>query len=813
MNNINKNLLATIVIVTFSTLVTAQELTQTVRGVIIDIDSKKPIIGVEVVILGLIPKRSTQCNDNGVFRFDKVPLGRISLQIYDHNYEPQTIPNIEVNSAQEVVLNLSMQKTVIELDKMVVKASKTKGKATNDMSLLSSHSISVEQAKRYAGGYDDPSRVVTNYAGVTNTGSNSDIIVRGNSSKYMLWRLDGIEITSPYHFNDQNGSFGAFSALNNLLLRTSDFYTGAFSPEYGNALSSVFDVNLRKGNNEKIEITAGIGMIGTDLTIEGPLKKEYTGSFLVNYRFSTISLINKLGLIDLQGNLNFQDGNLKLVFPTKKIGTFSFFLLGGLDNFFLEDVTPDVFTTPGNQSMTVNESQDWDKEHFMVNTGLNHLLSINENCYIKTSLSYSTSGIKDEIFEKKTVKLFDSISGEFLRDSVHGRRKNFNNHLRKSIYRGAVTYNNRINEKNKIQIGTKYSLFGYNYKQSNLNNIGTLFTSIDFDKYVSTIQNFISWQFRLNKNLTIVSGFHNMNVLLNNKSTFEPRIAVKWNLNESNLVNVGYGMHSTMESIHHYFAKVEQDDGSIIEPNKDLDLLKAHHFVLGYEKRFTERLMAKFTAYYQDLYNLPVENRRTSHFATINEGTDYSYVDLVNKGTGKNYGIEITVERFFDNNYYFLINTSMFNSTYKSLEGIERNTRYNQKYLANILFGKEFCNLGRKKNRIIGLNCKMSFRDGQKYIPLLRDANGNVTVDTVNNIYWDYNKAYEKGLDNIYQINLSVSYKFNRRKTTHEFFLDLQNITNSKARINEFFDPTEPNSVGYEKQMGFFPNLLYRIYF
>ena len=330
---------------------------------------------------------------------------------------------------------------------------------------------------------------------------------------------------------------------------------------------------------------------------------------------------------------------------------------------------------------------------------------------------------------------------------------------------------------------------------------------------LSTINNFISWKHSFNEKIIIVAGLHNMNILSNNKSTLEPRLSINWNINKTNSVHAGYGMHSTTESVHNYFTKIPQDDGSYIEPNKNLGLLKAHHYVLGYEKRFTENLVGKIEVYYQYLYNLPVENNDTSYYATINEGIDYKYVELVNKGSGKNYGVEISIERFFDNNFYFLINSSLFDSKYKSLEGVWRNTRYNNNYIVNILCGKEFKNLGKKQNQTLALNTKIFFEGGQRYIPLIRDAQGNVAVEPENDRYFDYSKAYNDKLDNIFLLNLSASYKFNRPGATHEIFLDLMNLTNSQARMAEYYDVSKPGKVGYTTQFGFFPNLMYRVYF
>ena len=809
-----KRNLITLIIALFTTLAFSQNLTQTVRGTIIDTDSKLPIIGVQIVIAGTEPLIGTTTDEDGKFRFESISLGRITLQLSYIGYENKTLPNIVVNSGKEVVLNLNMQESFETLDEVVVVANKNKGAALNDMSLISARSISIEQTERFAGSFNDPSRILSNFAGVTSTqdGSN-DIIVRGNSPKYIQWRLEGLEITNPNHFADQNAVGGGISALNNNLLATSDFYTGAFSPEFGDVLSGVYDVKLRAGNNEKFEATFGFGLLGTDLTLEGPLKKGYGGSFLVNYRYSTISLVNDIGLADIDGLLKFQDAAFKIVLPTKKIGTFSIFGLGGLSSFKLEDVKPDLWDTPGNGSLSSDISEDFDKGTHLANVGINHTLPINGNSYIKTSLSFSSNGIDDDVIESKSTKILDG-QGDFLRDSIISKQVNFQGRLENSTYRGAITYNNKLNAKNKIQIGTKYSLFDYNNNQSRFKEDGTTrFNVIDFKENMSTVRNFISWKYRLNEDITIVSGIQNMNVLLNNKSTLEPRVAVKWKLNNTSSFNAGYGKHSTMESIHNYFTKVELDDGSVIQPNKDLGLLKAHHYVLGYEKRFTKNLMAKVEVYYQALYDLPVENNDTSFYATINEGLDFRYVDLVNEGTGKNYGIELTLERFLANNYYFLINGSLYNSTYKSLEGVERNTQYNGNYLVNVLMGKEFQNLGKKKNQTLSLNGKIFYGGGKKIIPLLRDAQGNIAVDSDNNNYWDYEKAYEKKLENIYQVTVSASYKFNRPKATHEIFINLDNVTNTKGKVSEYYDENEENSVGHLTQFGLFPNLMYRVYF
>jgi len=783
-----------------------QGLTQTVRGVILDADSKIPLIAAEIRVVGSNPLRGTITDVNGNFRLENIPIGRVSLLLSYLGYESTTASNIVVNSGKEVVLDLSMQESIFKIQEFVVKANEKKGEAINEMTLVSSRSISTEESSRYAGPFNDPSRIVSNYSGVaaSQDGSN-DIIVRGNSPKYVQWRLEGVQITNPNHFADQNGvSASGISALNNNLLATSDFYTGAFSPEYGDVLAGIYDVKLRAGNNEKFEGSFGLGILGTDLTVEGPFKKGYGGSYLVNYRYSTISLIRELGLVDVEGVPKFQDAAFKIQLPTKKLGNFSFFGLTGLSGSALDSVGLVDGWTAGDKPRPSNVvEQDYETQTYLVNVGMNHSLILNKRSFLKTTLAYSVDGIQNDVFESNLITISD-LNGSPLRDSITDKALNYKARLKKSSYRGAMSYHNKFNAKNKIQIGTKYNLFVYDNKQSMLqNDLTSRVNLLDFEENISTIRNFIAWKHRFNENITMVAGVHNMNVLFNNKSTLEPRVAFNWKLSKKSAFSAGYGNHSTMESVHNYFAKVVQEDGSTIEPNRDLDLLKAHHYIMGYEMRFSENLLAKVEVYYQDLYNLPVENNDTSYYTTINEGLDYNYVDLVNKGTGENYGVEFTLERFFANNYYFLLNASLYNSTYKSLEGVKRNTQYNGNYLVNFLCGKEFKNLGKKKNQTLGLNAKMFFGGGKKYIPLLRGNDGKLAVNPDSDTYWDYEKAYEDKIEDIYQVTLSTSYKWNKPKTTYELWFNLDNITNNKGKLSEYYDENEPNSIGYNTQFGF----------
>ena len=58
-----------------------------------------------------------------------------------------------------------------------------------------------------------------------------------------------------------------------------------------------------------------------------------------------------------------------------------------------------------------------------------------------------------------------------------------------------------------------------------------------------------------------------------------------------------------------------------------------------------------------------------------------------------------------------------------------------------------------------------------------------------------------------------VGYKINKRKTTHELFLNIERITDNRGRLTENYDPGEPESAGHIRPSAAFANLMYRVYF
>jgi hypothetical protein len=588
----------------------AQNLTQTIRGKIVDEDSKSPLIGANVIILGTNPLRGAITDIQGNYRFDNVSLGRVDIQLRYIGYEEKTISNVLVSSGKEVILDLELKETVIKMEEVVVVGRKRKGEVQNEMAIISSRSFSVEETKRYAGAMQDPSRMVSAYAGVTSDPSgNNDIVVRGNSPKGILWRMEGVEIPNPNHFANEGATGGPINALNSELLANSDFYTGAFSPEYGDVLSGVFDMKMRTGNNEKYEYSFGLGVLGTDITAEGPVNKKQGGSFLFNYRYSSLSLLHEAGIVDFEGIPKYQDAAFKVVLPTKKAGTLSLFGLGGISSIFESEKESE-------ESERIVEKVDFGARLGVI--GLIHQLPITQNSFLKVTVSASDNG-----------STYDALKAD-MSDNFNYQG---NGSWEKSSLRSSVLFNSKLNSRHRIVTGLKYTRHFYNMEERFVNDdYNRVETGIDMHKSAGDLQGYVSWKFRLTDNFTWVGGFHSMYFDLNKEFVIEPRLALRWQFSPMQSFNLGFGQHSKTESIITYYTNIYSPDGTFTTPNSGLGISKARHYVLGHEFRISKNLNSKLEFYYQDLFNIPVENMDTSSFSTLN--SDEGYVDkaLINAG-------------------------------------------------------------------------------------------------------------------------------------------------------------------------------------
>ncbi len=776
----------------------AQEITQTVRGKVLDPESNQPIIGANVVIPGSDPLLGASTDLYGRFKIENVPVGRHNFQVTFMGYKPRNLANVTVDSGKEVVLNISMQESITELEQVVVTAEIDKSIPLNEMALISAKSFTVEETSRYAGSFNDPARMATTYAGVAGSTDDTEnsIIIRGNSPRGLLWRLEGVEIPNPNHFAAEGASSGAISMLNSNVLANSDFMTGAFPAEYGNAFSGVFDLKLRNGNNEKREYAIQAGLLGVDASFEGPIKRSSSdlpnASYLVNYRYSTITMLESLGL-EIAGEGEkvpaFQDLAFKVQIPTRKMGTFSVYGLGGVSE--ASDIANSIFQ---GQEFNAEESEKYQ----MGLLGFSNILNVTPSSFLETSLTLSRN--KYNYFEEAFRLSEDQTQGYvYLSDT----EEYTNDALRLSM-----AYSLKHNARHSSKIGYVLSNLTYDLDAvGNLDQEVPLYRSQEEGNY-SMIQAYYSHRFNLSDRLSVTGGIHYIRLGLDGQDNYEPRFGLKWQFKEDQSLSFGFGVHSRREEASLYFAELALNDNTYIQPNTKLDLAKARHYVIGYDRNFGNDFHLKLEAYYQDLYNIPVSADPLSQYSSLNQEDAYQRVVLVNEGKGENYGLELTFEKFFSKGYFFLLTGSLYESKYETLSGEKYNTRYNGKYNSNFVAGKEW-NLGRAdKQKTFSIGIETIFAGGARVREIDLEASR-----TEGRTVLVPNQPFGRQLKDYARIDFQLGLKTNKKGVTHELRLDVQNLMSRSNVLAERYDPNTQSIVPWAFSGELIPVLSYKVTF
>lgn len=762
-----------------------QELHSSVKGVVLDQASEAPIAFATVLIVGGEQPLGATSDEEGKFRIDHVPVGRYSLKISSIGYEAAHLSGVLVSSAKETSLTIALKEAIYSIDAVTIKPKEEKEQSINKMASVSARQLSMEEANRYAGGFDDPARLAGSFAGVATSFLESNgIVIRGNAPKGLLWRIEGVEVPNPNHFGEITGfGAGGITALSSQMLANSDFLTGAFPAEYGNGLSGVFDLSMRKGNNEKYEHTFQAGFMGLDVSSEGPFKKEGRASYLFNYRYSTFGIIDAVLPEGVMG-IAYQDLSLKLHLPTKKAGTFSLWGLGFIDRAKSKE---DTDTT------TVWEYyEDIEREDSRISTGvlgLTHKYFVGEKTYLKTVLSASTNDLTSE-----NGRLDDTFSNVFPTNDI--RYNTFNLRLSSFI-------NHKFNAKHTNRTGIIASRLNYNIGLKQAQVFGEELTEIVDEMGSSYLfQAYSQSSFHLGKKLTINPGLHAQYFALSKKYSVEPRFGAVLQLNDRQSLNLGYGLHSQLEKLNFYFSKI-QTPSDIKQPNKDLDFSKAHHLVLGYNHQLGAHTRLRIEPYAQFLYNIPVVPN--SYYSFINLEDDFFVnEELVNEGKGRNIGVDVTLERFLNDGWYYLATASVFDSKYQGGDAIWRDTRFNKGFVGNVLIGKEWT-VGKKN--LFSASAKWTYFGGDRIHPIDREAS-LASRDIVE----DYSRAFETQKPNSNMLHLTFTYRVNKPRHASLWSLQILNALATKEQYGYKYN-FSAHTIDKDEVTIIVPNLSYKIEF
>ena len=770
-----------------------QTITQTIKGVVVDKQSQTPIPGAIIQVVNSNPLLGTSTNEQGEFKITNVPIGRLQIKIQVISYKEKYI-TINLNAGKESITNIELEESVIQGQEVVVIAEQDKTKTNNKMSTVSSRLFSAEEAARYAGSRNDPARMAANFAGVSGANdSRNDIIIRGNSPIGILWRLNGLDIPNPNHFGNAGSTGGPISILNNNTLDNSDFMSGAFAADYGNATSGVFDLKMRKGNDEKHEFLVQMGFNGFELGAEGPFNKKKNSSFLVNYRYSTLAVFKALNIDFGTGDAvpQYQDITFKTDFATEKFGKFSFWGIGGLSYVALLESDK-----KSGQDIYGYSARDTYFRSNVGASGISHTYLFKNNAYIKTNIG--VSGQYNNIIADRIDTSFKTPKN--LKPEYRQTTKN----IRYSVN---TTYNKKFNSRDFVNTGIYAELYNTLFVDSNDNFFGTN-TFVTLRNYKGTtalIRGFAQWQHKFSDNLLFNAGISNQFFLLNNSNAIEPRIGLKYSINSKQSLSLGGGLHSQLQPIYVYFAS-DTINGKTIETNRGLDFTRAAHGVIAYDNSFAQNFRIKTEIYYQYIFTAPVKNF-PSYFSALNLGADFNSPNvnnLVSKGTGQNYGVEITLEKFYSKGYYLLFTSSLFESKYKGSDNITRNTAFNGNYVFNLLGGKEF-KINQK--HVLSIDVRATYAGGKRFTPIDLEAS-KAEKDEVR----DGTRAFELQYADYFRLDVKPGYRFNTKRVTHEFTIDIQNVTRNANVFQQSYD-IKNQTIKTDYQLRFFVIPQYRVLF
>jgi len=601
--------------------------------------------------------------------------------------------------------------------------------------------------------------------------------------------MEGVDIPSPNHFATLGTTGGPISMLNINNLANSDFATSAFAAEYGNALSGVFDLRLRTGNRDKREYTGQIGFNGIEIGAEGPFKKGGQATYMANYRYSFLNVMQSLGINFGTGSATpeYQDLTFKIDLPTKKMGRFQVF--GMMGNSFIDFDAE----AAKEENLYAEENQSSQFTNSTGVVGASHTYFFNEKTYGKLVIAAS---------QAINYGWIDTL------DVNNVASRNFGLHNEQYKYNAHYFINSKLNQRNTLKVGVMADRFDFDVKDSSYVAAGYFFHNIDTKSTLDLVRAYAQWMWRPSEKLTVNSGLHANYLTLDGQYSVEPRLGMRYAFKPQHTITAGAGLHSQMQPVTIYFNRKDNplspNEGQAT--NTDLGYNKAIHSVVGYEWSVNKHMRIKSEVYYQYLYNIAVDPFASS-FSVLNVGADFTLpknANLVNEGTGKNYGAEITVERFLDKGFYYLFTASVFESKYKGSDGVERNTAFNGNYVFNFLAGKEW-KVG--KANLLSLDFKTTYAGGRRYSPINLEASRLVDVEIR-----DENQAFSKQYDPYFRVDMKIGFRQNFKKFSQAFFFDVRNVTNHQ-NIFTYGYSSSKNDIKTTYQTGLFPIMLYTIYF
>lgn len=731
------------------------------NGRVTEISTQQPVIGAVVEVLQTALKTGT--DDFGYFILSDIPVGVYSVRFSAVGYKSLVKDFIYINSGTS--FNLLAELEITSTAEINVEASRFEKPLDISNSFKN---LTYEEIRRSPGGFEDIGRVIQTLPGVSfvNDGRN-DLIVRGGSPSENLFLVDNAPVPNINHFGSQGATGGPTSIIDLNFIRDVNFITGGFSARYGDKLSSVLDIKLREGNRQKFMGILNLSATGFGGILEGPIGNKQKGSFLVSLRRSYLDLVFNaagFGFIPEYNSLQ-----LKGVYDLDEHNILTVNFIGNLDKV--------RFNNNETENKQDNESILKNNQYGYTNSfELKSLLT--DNSYSRILLSRSYSNYDYSGRDANFIERFKNLSeeGQTVLKAEYNLIPGNNTEISLGVEGKIINFKNEIKTLQDTlyiidpKTGNRYVLPALDFNANN--------TTYKYASFVNLTQKFFD---RVKLNFGLRYDYFDF---INEKNYISPRASATFGILSNLNLNFSYGIFYQSPS---YIWLVSN------RQNRELENIKADHYITGLE--FLPGADSRITVevYYKKYSGYPASTLRP-YYILANSGGDFESSSgfglepLISGGTGYAKGIELFFQKTVSGKFYSTANLSLFMAKYKSLDGVERESDFDN----GILF---IANGGYIAGKGWELSSKFRYVGGRPYTPI-NPANGTQMISLYNS----------ERLPAYYSLDFRVDKRWSFKKWTLVTYFDIQNIT-GKKNITKYFWNKYKNIIESNKSLGVFPTI------
>ncbi len=720
--------------------------TGAIKGNVIDAETKVPLIGVNVVVVGT--EKGAATDSGGAFIIKKLPVGSYILQFDYIGYEQLKKTDIIVRSGRSTVVYAELKMTALDGKEVVVTSnyfSKVEDEPTSVVS------FSYEEIRRAPGSAGDVSRIIMGLPSIAKVNDQTNnLVVRGGSPVENGFFVDNIEIPNINHWPAQGTSGGAIGLLNVDFIRDVSFYSGGFSPKYGDKLSAIMDLDLREGNRSEFDGQLDLNFSGFGGVAEGPLFNK-KGSFLVSVRRSYLDFL--VDAIDIGTSVAPRYGDMqgKLVYDINQN-----------HKIMLVSVSGDDHNNPDRKAAEENDMIVYGNQDIYQNTtGINWRAIWNKKGYSNTSFAYTSLKYREDFFETNTA--LHLIKNRSLEQTVKFRNVN---HF-------------RLDKKNSIEFGIETKRIGQDYNNfysQYTDALGDATQAFNFNKKINatTFAAFLNYKLKPFAKLASTWGLRFDHFSYNNKSSISPRFSFSYDLTSLTSISGSAGL---------FYQNIPLILLSQNESNKSLKIPMATHYILGIEHLISANTKFTLEFYQKNYSHFPLDPGQPQLFLfdeiVYRYGFFFNHEKLVDSGKAYSRGVEITLQKKLKQNFYGLLGASYFRAKYKGSDYNWKNRVYDNRLIFSMQGGY-------KLNNKWEFSLRWIFAGGTPYTPFDLEKSKGLKRSVL-----DENRINDARYPDYHSLNIRFDRRFNFKASNLIFYFSVWNVYNRKNVAGFFWSEKE----------------------